>query len=321
MWDEIRFAMLSAKASSLQSIGHRMQPKNLRSARPVFLSCFAFSAYLGGLRELPAQEPSAATPTVAADSLNATAREATRERSLGINYEYAHLTQGFSPWQLLTLDAKGPVGGSVLIGRLYAARRFGQSGMQAELEAYPRISSSNYLYLNAARRLGENVFIRTRGAAELYHHASGGWEGSLGGRYFDREQDHDLFGVTGTLGKYVGNYWHSLRPTVMFTDRKPSRSIALTTRRYFSHRYDYVGLRMSAGSGPDVTRDDVTRLGGEGLRTYSALLDRKQALLNTPYRVNYGVGFEREEYRRDAAGKPVAREHIIVRVGGEILLR
>ena len=270
---------------------------------------------------LPRSELERPAVTASDDSVAASGRiDADSGRSVGINYQYERLTESFDPWQMLTLDASDRIGRSKVIVRLNLARRFAQNGTQLELEAYPKIGARSYLYLNAARRIGDGVFIRARGAAEAYHNFPRGWEASLGGRYFDREEQYDLFGLTGTLGRYVGNYWHSLRPTFVFRDGSASRSLALTSRRYFADRYNYIGVRASAGSAPDEGRDDVSRLGRDGLRAYSLRLERAQSVRDDRYRLKYGAGFEHDEFRRDAVGDAVARRHFIVHAGVEIPL-
>lgn len=296
-----------------------------REYGPIGFRAFVGCASVGILVVTPvptARAQGARTPQQAEDTMRQAPRRAVgRERTAGINYEYTHLTGGFDPWHRLTLDRTGHLGRTPVVARLHLARRFGEAGAQAEAEAYPRLGSRGYLYLNAARRIGARNFIRTRGAAEFYHDFGRGWEGSLGGRYFDHERERDLVGLSGTAGKYVGNYWNSVRPTIVFGGSRRSHFLAWTSRRYFATAHDYLGLRLGAGTAPDENRDDISLLERDGLRSHAGAIERKHTLRNDRVRVTYGVGFEREEYRRDADGRPVARRHFSVQMGSEIILR
>ena len=62
---------------------------------------------------------------------------------------------------------------------------------------------------------------------------------------------------TATVGKYVGNYWISLRSYVTPDIEGTSVSGALSARRYFSDSEDYIGLKLSYGVSPDDNRRPV----------------------------------------------------------------
>lgn len=70
----------------------------------------------------------------------------------------------------------GPV-----IGRVNQARRFGESGTQLEVDAYPRIGRGMYLYANAGVSQ-QRIFPRQRFGAELYKNLPNALETSLGFR-------------------------------------------------------------------------------------------------------------------------------------------
>lgn len=67
---------------------------------------------------------------------------------------------------------------------------------------------------------------------------------------------------TGSVGKYVGNYWFSLRPFVRSRDAGTSASASLTARRYFADADHYLGARVGYGNSPSdqVTPQDVERI-------------------------------------------------------------
>jgi hypothetical protein len=66
---------------------------------------------------------------------------------------------------------------------------------------------------------------------------------------------------TGTIGKYISNWWISLRPNYVRKERDlettipgldldtSSYSAQVQARRFFGNRFEYVGIVVSAGSG------------------------------------------------------------------------
>jgi len=62
---------------------------------------------------------------------------------------------------------------------------------------------------------------------------------------------------TATIGKYIGNYWLSLRSYVTPDSTGTSVSGYITARRYFSDPEDYIGLRIGYGVSPDDNRNPL----------------------------------------------------------------
>jgi YaiO family outer membrane protein len=57
---------------------------------------------------------------------------------------------------------------------------------------------------------------------------------------------------TGTVGKYFGNYWLSVRPYLTPGNKAWSKSVNLTLRRYLNDSDSYVSLNLGTGISPDV---------------------------------------------------------------------
>lgn len=157
------------------------------------------------------------------------------------------------PWHLATLAYGRKTKMGRIITRVNYASRFLESGFQFELDAYPRFGDKDYLYLNYG--FSDNMlFPKNRFGVEWYHSFPKAFEASIGMRmmYFSNS-DVDIY--TATLGKYIGNYWLSLRTFVTPGSEETSLSGSLQVRRYFSDPENYLGLRMGYGISPDDNRN------------------------------------------------------------------
>jgi YaiO family outer membrane protein len=146
-----------------------------------------------------------------------------------------------------------------IIGRLNLANRYATTGAQYEIDAYPRLGAHAYGYFNAGYSPA-TIFPEWRFGGEYFRTLPHAYEASLGFRHL-RFTGTPVTLFTGTLGRYTGNYWFSLRPYIH--DREPgvSASASLTARRYYADADNYVGGRIGAGTSPseDITADQLGR--------------------------------------------------------------
>ncbi|HEX2076470.1 MAG TPA: YaiO family outer membrane beta-barrel protein [Longimicrobium sp.] len=188
--------------------------------------------------------------------------------------EYGHVqfvesATSIDPWHTVSAEIARRGSGATVIGRANWARRFGEDGVQIEMDAYPRISPRFYAYLNAGFS-GADIFPDYRLGGELYANTGAGTEASLGIRRLE-------FGVTGvtiytgSAGIYRGNWYVSARPFVTPKDEGTSVSGILLVRRYFATAESYATLLVGAGSAPteaplefEVRRADTRRIGAYG---------------------------------------------------------
>jgi len=159
------------------------------------------------------------------------------------------------PWHFLALSYGRKTKLGSVIARLNYANRFDSNGLQFEIDAYPKIGENNYAYVNYGYS-SDALFPGNRFGFELYHNFPNAWEGSIGMRYLDFSSSGvDIY--TATLGKYVGNYWVSLRSYVTPDSDGTSVSGALSVRRYFADSENYLGLKLSYGVSPDDNRKPI----------------------------------------------------------------
>jgi YaiO family outer membrane protein len=134
-----------------------------------------------------------------------------------------------------------------VIATVNAGTHFDEYGRQLMLEAYPSLVSGTWLYLNYAVSR-DPIFPSVSYGGELYHSLPKGFECSLGARHMQYSSAVDIY--TGTLAKYVGNYYLILRGNYIPSSVGPSHSGSLTTRRYFGDPDSWVSLVVSDGLSP-----------------------------------------------------------------------
>ncbi|MCE1229287.1 MAG: YaiO family outer membrane beta-barrel protein [Firmicutes bacterium] len=175
--------------------------------------------------------------------------ELARRNKLSFGFTYDRFDRTFDPWQLFTLQTSHRFNFGSLIARINRAQRFGDTGHQFEMDAYPRWGDGTYFYLNAGFS-GDGIFPRQRYGAEIYRNFPGGIEGSLGLRNL-RFSSSSVTIQTGSIGKYWRDYFFSLRLNHTPSSIGASNSGSFLVRRYFSDRDTYVGIVIGSGVSPD----------------------------------------------------------------------
>ena len=196
------------------------------------------------------------------------------------------------PWQIAALAYSRKTRLGTIITRINLADRYGKSGVQGEVDAYPRFGENNYGYLNYGYS-SSAVFPKNRLGFEWYHNFPKSFEGSLGLRIlqFD-ESSVNIY--TATFGKYIGNYWISSRAFVTPDTSGTSFSGQILLRRYFSDPENYLGLRLGYGISPDDSRNLIDSNQKLALKTRSIRLDYNH-IFNHLWILNAGVVWGSEE--------------------------
>src|SRR6188768_650424 len=118
-----------------------------------------------------------------------------RESQLGAEYTLVKFAEDdMDPWHLGSLSYWRRTEEGTIIARVNVASRFSTTGMQTELEAYPRINSTFYGYLSLAHS-SSTIFPDWRSGAELFMNLPSAWEASLGYRQL-RYDGHPITLVT-----------------------------------------------------------------------------------------------------------------------------
>ena len=182
--------------------------------------------------------------------LQGTLKQGRIKNTLTINYARDSYSDVFDPATLVAYQygRRTPIGS--LLFRYNTAQRFDRKGKQFEVEMYPSIVKGVYGYVNYGHS-ETRLFPQNRLGLELYFKLPKSFEGSAGLRYLYFGGGSQVTLYTATLGKYIGNYWLSLRTFVTPGDAGTSNSYLLLARRYFKDAENYLGIVAGFGFSPD----------------------------------------------------------------------
>lgn len=180
------------------------------------------------------------------NQLKATKLAETSTQAFTLYTETEVFDQVLDPMFYGALEYKKKMKWGVLLPRLNFNRRFNINGVQAEVDAYPKISKSLSGYFNYGFSKSE-IFPKHRVGAEVLKELPNALEASLGFRYLSFVND-DATILTGSFGAYRGNYYVSLRPFVVPDSEKGiGISGSLLLRRYLKDGNNYLGMNLGYG--------------------------------------------------------------------------
>ncbi len=181
-----------------------------------------------------------------------------------------------------------------LIPRINYSNRNDRTGVQYDLDFYPKFSKRLYAYLNYGYS-DSSIYPRHKGGGDLYASIPGALEFSAGFRHFSTA-NRQITSITNSFGHYRGNYYFSLRSNITpKSDNLFRFSSNLLVRKYFRDGENYLGGTIGFGFNPELRE---LRDGDELLA--QTLLFRESQRMNlhyqfTPkkspniYRANLGV--------------------------------
>lgn len=213
--------------------------------------------------------------------------------SVSVNYNLSLFNRNFDPWHLAFLEFSRKFGFGSLIFRINYASRFKTNGYQLESDGYISFWDGIYSYLNIGYS-PTKLFPDFRFGIEPYFKLPYSMEISLGYRYL-MFGDKSVNLYSGHLGKYMGNYWISIRPFITPKRNSTNLSGIIILRRYFSDADNSISLQLGLGLDPSIEPNDTEflkfdskKIGIEYQTTLSHYLILKSSF-------NYGE----EEYFKD----------------------
>jgi YaiO family outer membrane protein len=162
-------------------------------------------------------------------------------------------SQGFDPMYYSSIQFGTVTKPGTLIGRVNWAHRFGDNGIQPEVDFYPILWKGAYAYLNYGYT-SSPLFSRHRVGAEIFQLLPKGLEASAGIRYLNFGPGSDVSIYTVSLGWYIKSYWFNARTYITPGSGSYARSLNLTARKYFADADNYIGAYAGLGFSPDVRR-------------------------------------------------------------------
>lgn len=179
----------------------------------------------------------------------------TRYNSIGFSSTINLYSEIFDPAQeyALKIGRKTSIGS--IIGRININNRFDDTGLQFEIDAYPKIADGIYAYLNFGYS-NTNLFPDYRHGAEVHFSLPYSMDGSLGYRALHFGNSTTKM-YTGSIGLYTGNYYIMFRPYFTPNDAGTSTSGTLTLRKYSSDEDNYLGFSVGLGVSPEIDQLDL----------------------------------------------------------------
>lgn len=171
---------------------------------------------------------------------------------IGYNYDEAYVSDLETFWDFSSLHYYRYAESITLGARVNYAHRFGTTGEQYQLEAYPQFKDSNLEYIKlqfAYANFTQILFPNYQYYIEPYFKLPKSFELSVGQSGLSSLGTH-IYTFTSSLASYVGNNYIWLRP-YHYTP-KSSNFFELGIRHYFEKENSYINFKVGAGKAPDI---------------------------------------------------------------------
>jgi YaiO family outer membrane protein len=176
------------------------------------------------------------------------------KHTAGIAYNVDFFSRAYDPAQYASAQLSRLNAWGTGIIKLNYAYRFHTSGLQPEIDLYPKILKGVYGYLNYGYS-SSLLFPKQRIGAEIFSRVGKGGEISAGARYLQFNTHSPVTIFTGSVGYYWSNYWASTRAFIAPNgNQKTTVSALVFLRRYFKDKDNYLSLITSFGFSPDERR-------------------------------------------------------------------
>ncbi len=195
-----------------------------------------------------------------------------------------------SPWQedRVSFKRRFTGFGSVFM-RLYHANHYSYGSNLVEVEAYPRIRPGTYAFVSAAFSPDAVLYAHYRFAGDIFQSLPHGFEASAGYRYFKFTGNVNM--LSGSIGKYVGNWLYSVRTYITPDHVGTSRSFQISARRYFGDGERYLTLRYGTGASPFEIRS-LNEIGILNSNSFSVDYNRR---FRRQWAINMITGISQED--------------------------
>ncbi len=175
---------------------------------------------------------------------------------ISISYENSSFDKQFDKaWNLGSISYGRQTKLGSVIARINYAKRFGTSGLQGEVDAYPHISKTFYGYLNFGYSGDVGIFPEYRAGFSLYANLPKSFEGEVGLRYLYFTSATKIY--TASLGKYWKSFLFTARTYITPSTTDVSQSYSIAARYYIKGADDYIGLSLGTGISPDDNNQNI----------------------------------------------------------------
>ena len=175
-----------------------------------------------------------------------------RKNTIGATAEVNFYSETFDPMQYHTLKYARQTKYGSGIAKLNYSNRFGESGLQYEVDLYPKIAKGMYAYVNFGFS-NSSLYPDYRYSLELFKSLPKSFEISVGFRALQFSTTTMIY--TGAITWYNGNDYWSLRPYFTPADNQISKSFTLSYRKYRSDANNYFALNVGVGISPEPNQN------------------------------------------------------------------
>jgi len=225
--------------------------------------------------------------------------EFSSKNEVGITYNYSHFDKQFGDdWHIIGVSYKRMTSlGSVILRGNYA-NKFAQNGTQIELEAYPRLSKTFYLYVGAGYSEDVGIFPKYRTGVSLNANLPHSFEAEIGYRqlYFT----NNIWLYTASVGKYYKNFWFNLRTYITPDNKNISHSYTGTVRYYMKSSHDYFAFQIGTGISPEENRNNLLENETFKLKTFKIGAEYNFSVFRNFFSV--GTMYYHQEYLPNVKG-------------------
>jgi len=240
----------------------------------------------------------------AAAGLAMSMRDATAVNKISLNYDYTYFNKEFEkPWQLASISYGRYTEFGSVIARVNVANRFGENGIQGELDAYPRINKIFYCYVNFGYSGNVGVFPNVRAGFSLYANLPKSFEAEAGIRYLYFTSTTVIY--TFSIGKYYKNFLFTARTYQTPSDFGLSQSYSLSGRYFLKGAENYIGLSMGSGISPDETNQAVLFNGKQYTFPSKQISASFYHTFLKWYIISLGAGEINQAYEKEVRGNQV----------------
>lgn len=222
-------------------------------------------------------------------------KQAEPHNELGFDINEAYVSDLAAHWNYTSVHYYRLADAGKFGGHINYARRYGNTGVQYMLEAYPKLSKNIFATLTVGyANTNQILYPNLQYMIEGYIDTANGFEFSLGqgGQKFIRFDNQKIFNYTGTIGKYVGNSFVWFRPHY-FTP-KSTGFYELGFRKYFSDADNYLSFIVGAGRLPDI--GDLPPLDQMIIITQKGIGMNGQVSMTKTVFLKYGIGYVKQSF-------------------------
>ena len=196
------------------------------------------------------------------------------------SYSFVYFEERYdNPWHIGSLAYTRKTGIGRITGKVNYANRFATGSTQFELEAYPKISKTFYLYTNAGISNDSGIFPKYRAGISLYANILTSFEIDGGFRYLHFSNGTWIY--TLGVGTYYKSFWFNLRTYLTPSNDSVSSSYFLTTRYYYGDADDYISLQIGRGVSPDNAANNVLIANDFKITSNRVFLEYRKAFKKT----------------------------------------